>query len=397
MDNNKSSLSRWIKWTLLLLVLIGIALGVVRALNKRKLQQEKAAEAAASLQKAPVYTLSPRDILVVKPQVLAQTVAVSGTLQATRSAVVRAKVAGEIRGLDKREGETVKAGEVLARIDSAEASARVRQAEQQAAAAKSQVDIAERAQQNNQALVKQGFISPTALENSSASLASAQATHLAAVAALDIARKGLSDTTVVAPIDGVIGARTTESGERVAVGGNILQIVDLRRFEVEVALPPGEAASVAAGQGTTLQVDGLDKPVNGSVERISPTVQTGTRSVLAYLEVPAVTGMRQGMFAKGLIQTGNIKAMAVPLSAIRNNKPQPYLLVVRDGRVVHIPVALEQQGQKDGVPMVALAANAGMKEGDVVLDGTAGLIREGIEVRLPSQPGTGSPATSKAD
>ena len=119
-----------------------------------------------------------------------------------QTALVKAKVAGEISGLNKREGDTVAAGEVLARIDSTEAQARVRQAEQQAQAAQAQVTIARRTQENNQSLVKQGFISATALDTSGANLAAAEANHQAALAARDIARKSLADTTLKAPLVG---------------------------------------------------------------------------------------------------------------------------------------------------------------------------------------------------
>ncbi|MBL0914371.1 MAG: hypothetical protein IBJ13_02290 [Sphingopyxis sp.] len=111
----------------------------------------------------------------------------------------------------------MRAGRLLARIDNSDATARVRQAGQQAQAAQAQVAIAQRQFDNNQALVDQGFISRTALDTSQANLDAAKANHSAALAALDIARKGLSDTEVRAPIAGQVAARTAQNGERVAL------------------------------------------------------------------------------------------------------------------------------------------------------------------------------------
>ena len=169
--NTRRPLSFWIKWLLLIALVLGVALGVTRALGKRKATNEAAMAAAESLQKTPTYTLSPTDVVTVQSIELTQTIALSGSVDALQTAAIKAKTAGEIQGLTKREGDSVKAGEVVARIDSTEAQARVRQAEQQAKSALAQVAIARRAQDNNQSLVQQGFISATALETSSANLA----------------------------------------------------------------------------------------------------------------------------------------------------------------------------------------------------------------------------------
>jgi len=103
----------------------------------------------------------------------------------------------------------------VARIDPTEARARLRQAQQQADAAKSQVDINQRQYNNNRALVDQGFISATALVTSQASLEAAQSSYQAAVSAADVARKALEDTVLKSPISGLVAQRLAQPGERV--------------------------------------------------------------------------------------------------------------------------------------------------------------------------------------
>lgn len=386
--NAPSSRSSWIKWLLLALLVIAIALGVLRALGKRKAQNEAATAAAVAAQQAPVYELPPQDVATVERLDLAQSVGVSGSLRALQTAAIKARVAGEVQGITKREGDSVKAGEVVARIDSTEAQARVRQAEQQAKSALAQVAIAKRAQDNNQSLVQQGFISATALETSTNNLAAAEANHQAAVAALDIARKALGDTTLRAPLSGQVSARLVQNGERVGVDARILEVVDLSGFELEAALAPADAAGVAVGQKARLKIEGLDKPVDATVARINPSVQAGSRSVLVYLRLPAAAGMRQGLFAQGEIVTGQIQALAVPLSAVRNDKPQPYIQVIQSGKIAHVPVPLGRQGQHGGEAMLVVDGVTAAPAGTQLLRVQAGLIREGTEVKLAAPTAT---------
>ena len=381
----------WIQWLLLAVLVLAIGLGVARALNKRAAQREAANQAAAALQQAPVYALTAQDVVAVLPLTLAQTVGISGSLKALQTAAIKARVAGEVQGLSKREGDTVRAGEVVARIDSTEAQARLRQASQQAEAALAQVSIARRTLENNQALVRQGFISATALETATANLAAAEANHQAALAARDIARKTLTDTTLRSPINGQVSARLVQNGERVGLDARLLEVVDLSGFELEAALAPTDAVAVLPGLQVSLTVEGLAQPVQATVARINPSVQAGSRSVLVYLRVPAGAGMRQGLFAQGHIVTGQVNTLAVPLSAVRNDKPQPYVQLLRDGRVQHQTVVPGARGLLDGEPMVALE---GVPAGTQLLRAQAGLMREGTAVRLQNADPNASPAPS---
>ena len=380
---NFSQKNKSLPWILLGLLVVVIAIGVGRALIKRNTQQNEATQAAQLMQTSPVYELVPADWMTAANVSLTQTVAVSGSIKALQSAVVKARVAGELQGLNKREGQSVSEGEVVARVVSPDAGARVRQAEQQAQAAKAQADIAQRTHDNNLALVAQGFISNTALQNSLSQLASAQANHRAALAALDIARQSLSDTALRAPLSGQISARLAQNGERVAVEARVVEIVDLSAFELEAALSPVDAARVQTGQSVELRVEGRTEPIKATVSRINPSVQAGSRSVLVYLRLPSASGLRQGLFAQGHILTGQQNAVAVPASAVRNDKPAPYIQTVQDGQVRHWPAVVTAQGLLKEEPMIGIQ---GLPPGTPVLRAQTGLIREGTAVTLRSQP-----------
>ena len=388
-------MKRWIPWMAAAIVIVLLGGGVWRALASRQAQQKALAEAATQRAEAPLQ-LAADEVLRVQRRELVLGVPVSGALRAVDSAMVKARAAGELQGLTVREGDRVQAGQEIARIDPTEARARVRQAQQQADAAKAQVDINQRQYDNNRALVAQGFISSTALVTSQASLESAQSSHQAAVAAADVARKALEDTVVKSPLSGLVAQRLAQPGERVAVDARIVEVVDLTRLELEAQLPPADALAVRVGQKASLTVEGLAEPVPATVARINPSAQAGSRTVPVYLRVDArpaaAPQLRQGLFVQGLLDTGRAPVLAVPLDAVRTDKPAPYLQIVKNGRVAYVEVQTGQRAQVDGQTLVAVQ---GVPEGAVVVAGRIGQLREGTAVALPSAAG-GAPAPTAA-
>lgn len=308
---------------------------------------------------------------------------ISGTLKASQSAMVKARAVGELMDLTVREGDTVKAGQVIARIDPTEYQARERQAKQQADAALAQVDIAQKQYDNNKALVDQGFISQTALQNSMASLNGAKASHMAAMAALDVARKALDDAIIRAPIGGQIAQRLAQPGERVALDARIVEVVNLGQLELEVALPAADASLVRSGMKAQLKVEGLEEPVVAKVLRINPAAQAGSRSVMVYLGVTGQDGLRQGLFAEGRLGTRTVQALAVPLSSVRTDKLQPYVQVVDGGLVRHVNVQTGTRTEKirENITLTWVEVQ-GLAEGAQVLTASAGAVREGTQVKF---------------
>ncbi len=364
------------------LLTLALALGLLRALDKRQQQQDAAGRLAASSQAPSATVLSAQDLFRAEAVELRRSLPFTGTLKAVHSATLKARVAGELRGLSVREGDRVRAGQLLAQVDATEARARLAQAEQQVQANRAQLAITQRQQDNNQALVRQGFISSTAAQTSELNLETARANLQASQAQLDIARKALADTELRAPISGQVAARLVQDGERVPVDARVLEIIDTRALEIEAALPPADALQLRVGQPADWSVEGVSQPSRARVARINPAVQTGSRSLLTYLTVPAQDGLRQGLFVQGRIETGQVRAVAVPLSALRSDQPQPYLQLLQDGQVVHRQVVPGQQGQVGGETLVAID---GLAPGTLVLRASAGALAAGTPARaVPS-------------
>ena len=328
--------------------------------------------------------LSDGDIAIAQKMTMTQGLPISGTLKAVRSAMVKARVAGELLLLEVREGDAVKIGQIVARVDNTEYLARQNQNKQQAEAARAQVEVAQRQFDNNNALVNQGFISKTALDTSISNLNGAKASYQAALSTLDVATKALDDSVLKAPLNGFVSQRFAQPGERVAPEARIIEIVDLSQLELEATLTSAQAMNVKLGQIAKLNVEGTHEEVSAKVLRINPSTQTGSRSVLIYLGLQSHPILRQGVFVQGSLGTQKVQAIVVPLESVRSDKTKPYVQAIRDDKVMHIQVELGAKGEANGQAVMALKE---IEEGALLLAPSAGAVRDGTLVtRAPKAP-----------
>jgi RND family efflux transporter MFP subunit len=352
---------------------------------------KRSTDSATLQSKGPLsIELADGDIAIAQKMTMTQGLPVSGTLKAVRSAMVKARVAGELVFLEAREGDAVKAGQIVARVDSTEYLARQSQNQQQAEAARAQVEVAQRQFDNNNALVNQGFISKTALDTSIANLNGAKATFQAALSALDVATKALDDSVLKAPLSGFVSQRFSQPGERVAPEARIIEIVDLSQLELEATLTTAEAMNVKLGQIAKLNVEGTTEEVSAKVLRINPSTQTGSRSVLIYLGLQSHPLLRQGVFVQGSLGTQKVQAIVVPLESVRSDKAKPYVQNIRDGKVMHMQVELGAKGEVNGKAVMALKE---IEEGAQLLAPSAGAVRDGTLLTRPPQTSTSNLAT----
>ena len=375
------------RWIVIGIIVLALVAGIVRAVINKRAQQAAAATPASAITQ---IELAQTDVMKAELRGITQGLPISGTVKAVNYAVIKARVAGELKEVVAREGDAVKAGDVLARIDPTEYQRRWLQATETASAAKSQMDIAQRAWDSNKALVDQGFISKAAMDNSVASYQGAVASHKAAIAGADVARKALDDATLSAPFAGIVSGRAAQVGERVAIDAKIMELVDLSQLEVEVPLSPSESMDVRVGQVASLQVEDRKETLGAKVKRISPSAQTGSRSVLIYLTLDKAEGLRHGLFAKGILGMGKSQVLAVPLSAVRTDRAQPYVQVVEQVgdqlQVAHKTVTLGVRGmdlaQPESETMVGVT---GLAEGSTVLKSNVGALREGMVVKYTAK------------
>ncbi len=330
--------------------------------------------------------LGPNDLAVARAGDIARHLQLNGNLRPQAQAVVRAKVAGEIKELSLREGDRVEAGQVLAKIETADYASRLEEKIAALAAAKSQAQLAEATRRKNQELQAKGFLSPLANDNATAAAEVAVAQLHQQEAQLEVAKKALADTVVRSPMAGWVAERAVQRGDKTAVDGKLFTLVDLSRMEMEALLPASEIAQVAVGQPFSCRVEGYgERPFEGRVARIAPSTQAGNRYLPIYIELDnADAALRAGVFAEGSLQLARAKAQAlIPITAVRNEAGVDFVYVIAGDRLRRQPVVLGMKSEAEGLVDV----QKGLVAGTQVIAANLGNLKDGVRVHLaPGKP-----------
>ena len=353
------------------------------AWTQRATAPAQSAPAAAKADKASVHELSKRDIAVVEARPLAVTLPLSGSLTPLAQATVKSKVSGVVLATTVQEGMRVAAGQVIARLDDAEARARVAQQQALLADANARLALAKKNQANSAALLQQKYIAQSAYDTSSNAVDLAQAAVDAARAQLDLTRIALADTVIRAPLSGVVSKRHVQAGEKLSPDSPVFSIVDLQQLTLDAQVPASDIPRIKVGQEVQFRVDGFgERNFAGKVVRINPSTEAGSRAMLVYIGVDNGDGLlRAGMFAKGAVTTEKSAAHALlPLSAVRTEKGEDVVYRVDGGKVVAQPVKLGLRNQDEGLVEALDGIQAGATVLALPLDG----VKPGHRVKLPA-------------
>ena len=328
----------------LLAVVGGAAGGVVWRVQKKNAEAQQG-KAVVALEFAP------GDLTAVESRPIARQLPVSGTLQPLKQAVVKAKVSGDVKQIAVREGEAVRAGQVIARIDTADLEARLAERIGALESARAQLALAEKTRATNLALLKQNFISRNAFDNSESSFSVSQGSVKSAEAQVQIARNALKDAVVTSPLSGIVARRHVQPGEKVGFDAPLVTVVDLAGLELQALVPAVDVPELAIGMQVELAIDGFgERRFAGRVERINPSTEPGTRAYLVYVGIPNPEGMlRGGMFATGSIALAAAAPVpTLPLAAVRSEAGLSFVWAIEDGRLVRRTVIAGRRDEQAG-------------------------------------------------
>jgi len=326
------------RWTGRRLIGAAIVLVIVGAIGgTAAMRIVKKASDAPGGKDVVVLEFTPADLARVDAQPMSRWLPVSGTVQPLRQATVKAKVSGDVREVPIREGESVRAGQLLARIDTADLEAKLIERNGALESAKAQLAMAAKTQGMNQQLLKQNFISQNAYDNSESSVSVSQGNVKSAEAQVQLARNALRDALAASPLAGVVAKRHVQVGEKVAFDSPLVTVVDLSDMELQAAVPAVDVPELTIGKSVELTIDGFgDRRFTGRVERINPAAEPGTRAILVYVGIPNTDrALRGGMFATGRIAlAASAPVPTLPATAVRTEAGQTFVWTVEGGKLV---------------------------------------------------------------
>jgi RND family efflux transporter MFP subunit len=335
---------------------------------------------AASQEAESSVTLGPENVARVEPRKLQSGPVISGTLQARKAATLRAEVGGPVLEVKVDQGQPVKRGQLLARIDDVALQDQFLAARSSARLAENSLQVAVAEEERNEKLSKAGVITRRDFERAQLARHQAQAQLADAHSRLALAREQVGRTRIVAPFDGVVSERQVNAGDVVQPGGALVTVVDPTSLELEASVPAEYAGHIESGTAVDFRLPGsANQTFSGQIERINPAVDPATGQVRIYVTIPNVQqALLVGLSAQGRVASDSREALALPLEAVDLRTTSPSVLRVRDGKVERVSVTL---GLRDDVAQ-QLEVRSGLQAGDVVVLGSARDLADGTRVQV---------------
>ena len=318
---------------------------------------------------------------------------ISGELRAEREATVRAELTGPVTQVTVQEGQPVRRGALLGRIEARQLDDARRSAESAVRSAENQLDVARREAARTEELVKAGALATRDLDMARANVAAAEAQLADARSRLVSAQSELADTVLHAPINGVVSDSAVDVGDVVSPGTALFTIIDPSSMRLEASVPSSAVGELRVGARVRFTVRGYENPFEGRIERISPQADAATRQVPIFVSIPNVGGrLVAGLFAEGRVVTEAAEGMIAPLNAVNTSRGSPWVLRVANGVAEQVNVTL---GLRDDTTERVLITQ-GVAEGDVLLRGAGQGITPGTPVQVEAEkPDAASARTGK--
>ncbi|HYM12326.1 MAG TPA: efflux RND transporter periplasmic adaptor subunit [Bryobacterales bacterium] len=352
-------------------------------------------QAAATVQ---AETLAPAEIVDIYEA--------SGTVRARYTAAIAAKIAASIVEIRAREGDRVTAGQTLIVLDKRDLEANLRRAEagraeaQDAisetesaiAAARSNLELARVTHQRFADLLAKKSVSQQEFDESAARLQSAQAAvemalskrqqvearRRQAEAEVVAANVAVGYAALAAPFAGMVTERRADPGSLATPGTPLLLIEQQGNLRLEAAVDESRLALVRAGESVQVRLDGLGRTVAGRVAEIVPSVDPGTRTLTAKIDLPAVAGLRAGMFGRAAFPAAKRSALLVPEAAVAEHGQMQSVFVAEGetARLRFVSLGAARDGRREVLAGLSPGEKIIVSHPPELVDGGRVVVRE---------------------
>lgn len=365
----------------LLVLAIASALAACGKADKDPAKPAAATQADAGKDGKPVQLLvSPEDVLTVQSNALASGPIITGSIQPERKADLRAEVSAVVLQVLKENGDPVKRGDVLVKLDETSIRDSLLSAEAAVRAANQALDQSQRALERLKTLRASGMTSAQALDDAEVRRNTAQSELSAARARLATARQQVSRTVVRAPFDGIVSDRKVSPGDTAAIGKELLKVIDPTSMRFEGRVSADQIAAVKVGQPVMFRVNGYgEQQFTGVVKRIDPAANDITRQVEVLVGFDGGKQPRvAGLYAEGRVDAEVSDALTLPESAMVKAGDKTYAWKLKGNALQKTDLTVGARDPRTG----NFEITDGLAAGDAVLRHPNSSLKDGQKVEM---------------
>ena len=362
-------------------ILFILALLVSLSACQKSSDKDDAANAAAS----EALLIAPEDLIEVRNNTLASGPSITGSVQPERRADLRAEVSAVVLDVLHENGDVVRQGDVLLRLDETSIRDSLASAEASVRAAALSLEQSRRQLERVTTLRASGMASAQALDDAETRLNNAQSELAAAKARSMAARQQLERTVVRAPFAGIVSDRKVSAGDTAQVGKELLKVIDPASLRLEGLVSADSIGLVSAGQGVHFRVNGYgDQEFAGTVRHVNPSANITTRQVEVLVDF---VGDQQpklaGLYAEGRIEAAKNNALTVPATALVRDGDAVSVWRVTDKAIQKVSLALGERDARSGDYVL----KSGLAEGDRLLRYPSATLKDGQAVKFDQSAG----------
>jgi RND family efflux transporter MFP subunit len=331
--------------------------------------------------KAVQLLISPEDLLTIQTNALASGPVITGSVQPERKADLRAEVSAVVLQVLKENGEPVKRGDVLVKLDETAIHDSLTSADEASRVASQALDQAERTLQRLKTLRASGMTSAQALDDAEVRRNAAQGELAAARARAVQARQQLQRTLVRAPFDGVVSDRKVSAGDTAAIGKELLKVIDPASMRFEGRVSTDKISAVKVGQPVSFRINGYSgQEFKGTVKRIDPLANDVTRQVevLVSFTRDSAQPSVSGLYGEGRIESESTPALMLPEGALIRAGDKSYTWRLKDKMLQKVDLAIGQRDPRSG----SYEVRTGLAAGDTVMRNPNSSFKDGQKVEM---------------
>ena len=336
-------------------------------------------ESASTIASQPLL-IAAEDLVTLQSGGLASGPSITGTVQPERRADLRAEVSAVVLQVLKDNGDSVRAGDLLVRLDDTAIRDSLTSADEAVRAAVQSFDQAERQFQRMKTLRESGMASTQQLEDAEIRRNNGQSDVSAAKTRVVQARQQLERTLARAPFAGIVSERKVSPGDTAQIGKELLKVMDPTSLRFEGLVSADAIGEVKVGQAVIFQVNGYgSQEFSGRVKRINPSANAVTRQVEVMVEMASDKQPRlAGLYAEGRVETSRRTALIVPALALSREGDKVFAWRVQGGAVQKISLSLGERDPRRGDFVVL----GGVKEGEQLIRNPTSALKEGQKVEM---------------